>query len=74
MKLTSRLLRWGLNLYGLSGSRYQGSALTVPPPAEKYGKETREILMDMGYSPKGIDDMITTKAVSESWSAQSLPD
>ncbi len=50
------------------------SALTVPPPAEKYGKETREILTDMGYAPADIDRMISEKVVSESWSEQYLPD
>ena len=50
------------------------SALTVPPPAEKYGKETREILCDMGYSSADIDQMITDRVVSESWGTQYLPD
>ena len=54
--------------------RPQYSALTVPPPAEKYGKETREILTDMGYSPTDMDEMIAAKVVSESWSEQYLPD
>lgn len=50
------------------------AALTIPPPAEKYGKETREILTRMGYSNSDIDQMIAEKVVSESWSQQYLPD
>jgi crotonobetainyl-CoA:carnitine CoA-transferase CaiB-like acyl-CoA transferase len=50
------------------------AALTVPPPAEKYGKETRGILTEMGYADTEIDKMITSGVASESWSQQYLPD
>lgn len=54
--------------------RPEFAALTIPPPAEKYGKETREILTRMGYNISDIDQMIAEKIVSESWSQQYLPD
>ena len=50
------------------------AAFTVPPPAEKYGKETREILSEMGYADADIDQMIADNVVSERWGEQYLPD
>lgn len=50
------------------------SPLTVPAPAEKYGKDTRAILAELGYSKGKIDEMIAKKIASESWSEQYLPD
>ena len=54
--------------------RPEFAALTVPPPAEKYGKETRDILARFGYSPEEIDGMIENNQASESWSQQYMPD
>jgi hypothetical protein len=48
--------------------------LAVTPPAEKYGKETREILKELRCAEEQIDQMIEEKIVSESWSEQYLPD
>lgn len=50
------------------------AALTVPPPAQKYGRETREILEGFGYGTEEIETMIDKGIVSESWSRQYLPD
>ncbi|MFK5953541.1 MAG: CoA transferase [Desulfobacterium sp.] len=54
--------------------RPQYAALTVPPPAEKYGKETREILANLGYTNTETNEMIASGVASESWSQQYLPD
>ncbi|SDP51200.1 CoA transferase [Desulforhopalus singaporensis] len=50
------------------------SPLTIPAPAEKYGRDTREILTSLGYNAAQVDEMIEQKVASESWSKQYLPD
>lgn len=42
-------------------------------PAEKFGTSTRIILKEVGYADDEIDDMISSGAVSESWSKEYLP-
>ena len=49
-------------------------SIVVTPPAEKYGKETKEILIELGYSDQEISKMLDTGVVSESWGEQYLPD
>jgi crotonobetainyl-CoA:carnitine CoA-transferase CaiB-like acyl-CoA transferase len=48
--------------------------LVVPAPAEKYGRDTRQILIELGYSDQEIQHMFDEGAVSESWGEQYLPD
>lgn len=48
--------------------------LTIPAPAEKYGKDTRHLLAEFGFSDHEINKMIEEVVVSESWSEQYLPD
>lgn len=50
------------------------AALTVPAPAQKYGKETRQILARLGFSEQEIQNMLDAGVVSESWGEQYLPD
>lgn len=42
-------------------------------PAEKFGASTRIILKEAGYADEEIDAMISSGAVSESWSKEYLP-
>jgi crotonobetainyl-CoA:carnitine CoA-transferase CaiB-like acyl-CoA transferase len=50
------------------------SNLTVTPPAEKYGRETKEILVELEFSDEEISQMLDLGVVSESWGEQYLPD
>ena len=50
------------------------AALRIPASAEKFGKETLEILAELGYSEKDIEEMFAAGVVSESWGEQYLPD
>jgi crotonobetainyl-CoA:carnitine CoA-transferase CaiB-like acyl-CoA transferase len=43
-------------------------------PAEKYGASTRAVLRELGKSDADIDKLQRSGVVSESWSAQYLPD
>jgi len=54
--------------------RPQYGSIVVTPPAQKYGKETKEILIELAYSDQEINDMLDTGVVSESWGEQYLPD
>lgn len=49
------------------------STIYAPDPAEKFGASTRAILAELGYAADEIDAMITSGAVSESWSREYLP-
>ena len=50
------------------------ASLAVTPPAKKYGQETKEILLELGYSENDIKEMLEQGIVSESWGEQYLPD
>jgi len=63
-----------VDLFSSCAIRPQYARLVVPTPAEKYGKDTRQILVDLGYSNREIRNMIDAGMVSESWSEQYLPD
>lgn len=54
--------------------RPQYAALAIPAPAEKYGRETRDILAELGYSIEETEVLLEEGVVSESWSEQYLPD
>lgn len=49
------------------------SAIRALHPAEKFGASTRKVLTQLGYDQAQIDEMVSNKAVSESWSTQYLP-
>jgi len=63
-----------VDLFSSCAIRPQYAGLVTPAPAEKYGKNTRQILVDLGYSNREIRNMIDAGTVSESWSEQYLPD
>ena len=42
--------------------------------AQKYGASTRALMREIGYSSEDIDNMIRDHVISESWSAEYLPD
>lgn len=43
------------------------------PPAEKFGKSTREVLRSFRYTDAEIDALLAAGAISESWSREYLP-
>jgi len=47
--------------------------IKMPPPAEKYGASTRQILTELGYCKEEIKTLSDSKAISESWSKEYLP-
>jgi len=49
-------------------------ALNIPAAAEKYGKDTRRILENLGYPASEAESLLNRGIVSESWSEQYLPD
>ena len=49
------------------------STVYAPDPTEKFGKSTRAVLTELGYSPEDIDRMLKDGAISESWSKEYLP-
>lgn len=63
-----------IDIFAPCSIRPRYAALTVPAPAEKYGKETVEILKECGFSSEEIEIMKEEGVVSESWSEQYLPD
>lgn len=54
--------------------RPQFARVRALKPAEKYGKSTRQILKQIGFSDQEIQLMIDEGAVSESWSVEYLPE
>ncbi|WP_206813102.1 CoA transferase [Paradesulfitobacterium ferrireducens] len=54
--------------------RPQFARVRTLKPTEKYGKSTRQILKEIGFSDSEIERMIDEGVVSESWSAQYLPE
>jgi crotonobetainyl-CoA:carnitine CoA-transferase CaiB-like acyl-CoA transferase len=63
-----------IDIIAPSAIRPQYAALTIPAPAVKYGKETREILAELGYSTEEIEVLFEEGVVSESWSEKYIPD
>ncbi len=53
--------------------RPQHGSIYALAPTEKFGASTRAILQELGYSGEQIDEMISSGAVSESWSREYLP-
>ncbi|MBP1859361.1 CoA transferase [Rhizobium herbae] len=43
------------------------------PPAEKYGASTREVVKALGLTEAAVDELITGRTISESWSGEYLP-
>ncbi|MFT7402581.1 MAG: crotonobetainyl-CoA:carnitine CoA-transferase CaiB-like acyl-CoA transferase [Hydrogenophaga sp.] len=54
--------------------RPQRSKIYALRPAEKYGASTRSVLKELGKTDQQIEDLLQAGVVSESWSAQYLPD
>ena len=63
-----------IDIISPSSIRPKYASIAVTPPAEKYGKETKEILLELGYSDSEINSMLDAGVVSESWGKQYLPD
>lgn len=63
-----------VDLVAPAAIRPRYACLTVPAPAEKFGKDTRQILTQLGYSTQEIENLFAANVVSESWSEQYLPD
>jgi crotonobetainyl-CoA:carnitine CoA-transferase CaiB-like acyl-CoA transferase len=49
------------------------SRINALSPAEKYGASTRTVLRELGLDDDGIDTLIESGVVSESWSDEYLP-
>ena len=45
----------------------------APPPAEKYGASTREVMKGLGLNDAAVDKLINAQTVSDSWSGEYLP-
>lgn len=56
------------------GVRSKVSRVFAPTPTEKFGASTRGVLSELGYGEAAIETMLRTGQLSESWSAQYLPD
>lgn len=63
-----------VDLVAPAAIRPKYAELTIPAPAEKYGKDTRQILAQLGFSDQEIQNMLNAGVVSESWGEQYLPD
>ncbi|WP_343562116.1 CoA transferase [Kiloniella sp. b19] len=65
--------RW-CDLVAPNAVRTQSGRITIPGPMPKYGKHTRKILTDLGYSDEKIDQMISDGTAGERWSEKYLPE
>lgn len=65
--------RW-VDLVAPNAVRPEKAAITIPGPAPKYGKDTRELLARLGYAENEIQRMIESGAAAESWSDKYLPE
>ncbi|GAS93787.1 L-carnitine dehydratase/bile acid-inducible protein F [Mycolicibacterium canariasense] len=55
------------------GVRLSQARVVAPEPAEKYGASTAAVLRSVGFSDDDVDTMLTTGAISTSWSDEYLP-
>jgi len=65
--------RW-VDLVAPNAVRPAKAAITIPGPAPKYGRDTRKILSRLGYDEGEILRMIDSRAASDGWSEQYLPE
>ena len=65
--------RW-VDLVAPNAVRPAKANIYIPGPAPKYGRDTRVILLRLGYSEAAIDAMIEAGTVSEQWSEKYLPE
>jgi crotonobetainyl-CoA:carnitine CoA-transferase CaiB-like acyl-CoA transferase len=65
--------RW-CDLVAPNAVRPKRAAITIPSPMPKYGAQTKEILMRLGYDAAEIEAMIESGAAGRSWSEKYLPE
>lgn len=65
--------RW-CDLVAPNAIRTQTSKITIPEPMQKYGAQTRNVLLELGYKISDIEIMIASGSAGESWSEKYLPE
>ncbi|MGG1662506.1 CaiB/BaiF CoA transferase family protein [Brevibacillus sp. NRS-1366] len=59
---------YAIELVAPNGIRMKHSHITIPEPAPKYGKHTRQILRQIGFDDAQINQLLADSVVSEAWS------
>jgi crotonobetainyl-CoA:carnitine CoA-transferase CaiB-like acyl-CoA transferase len=54
--------------------RPRGATVTVPHDAPRYGQHTQTVLLDLGYRPAEIEELLSSGAAGQAWSTTYLPD
>ena len=65
--------RW-CDLAAPNAIRPANGTITTPAPAPKFGRDTIEVLTRLGYTDEEVQEMLSSRSATTSWSARYLPE